>query len=240
VWRVRLANGRAAVVKATPYPADIEAEGLLALGAADAPVPAVLGVGDRVLVLAHVAGTPDWAGVGHKLAALHRHVAETGRFGWCRDNLIGPLPQRNGWIGSWPVFYAERRIRPLLDAPALPPRQRRRLEAALDGPLQELLDSAPPASLIHGDLWSGNVVDGRWLIDPAVCYADREHELAFMTVFGGFPPALFEAYEAAWPLVDGWQRRRPALQLYHLLVHVRLFGAGYVGAVSARLDQLGW
>jgi fructosamine-3-kinase len=84
------------------------------------------------------------------------------------------------------------------------------------------------------------VVAGRWLIDPAVAYCDREYELAFMALFGGLPQALWVAYERAWPLEDGWQQRRPALQLPHLLVHVRLFGSSYLAAVVDRVDQLGW
>jgi fructosamine-3-kinase len=198
----------------------------------------VYAAGDHTLVLQHVTGPADPEGLGRALAATHRMTAP--RFGWHRDNLIGSLPQANPWTERWADFYVEHRIRPHLDAPALPAGVRTRLARACDGPLQELLDSDRPASLIHGDLWSGNIVAGRWLIDPAVCHADREHELAFMTLFGGVPDRVFAAYIEAWPLPDGWQERRPALQLYHLLVHVRLFGAGYVGSVLSRLDALGW
>lgn len=228
------------MVKRTPYPAELEAEGLQALAAAGAPVPEVLRADADLLVLVEVSGPPEWGGLGEALAQVHRIQSKDGRFGWQRDNVIGPLPQPNGWREDWPTFYAEHRVRPHLDAPALPAQLRQRLEAALDGPLQHLLPSRPAASLVHGDLWSGNVVAGRWLIDPAVCHADRELELAFMDLFGGLPASLWEAYLESWPLEDGWQRRRAALQLYHLLVHVRLFGAGYVDGVATRLDALGW
>lgn len=238
VHLVRLEDGRRAVVKRTPYPAEVEADGLAALRAAGAPVPEVLAADTDLLVLEYVRGQPHWGELGERVAELHRVTGP--RFGWQRDNLIGPLPQDNTPSEDWATFYAERRIRPHLDAPALPVVVRDRLEAALDGPLQALLDHQPPASLVHGDLWSGNVVDGRWLIDPAVHRADREFELAFAEVFGGFSGAFTAAYETAWPLPDGWRARRPALQLYHLLVHVRLFGAGYVSAVTSRLDALGW
>lgn len=238
VHRAQLADGTDVVIKRTPYPAAVEADGLRALASAGAPVPAVLRAEDDLLVLEHVRGEPDWAGLGGALAHLHRTVADA--FGWHIDNRIGPLVQGNGWMDSWPEFYADRRVRPLLDAPALPGSLRRRLERGLDGPLADLLPDRPPASLVHGDLWSGNVVDGRWLIDPAVHHADREYELAFMDVFGGFPSVLWDAYMGAWPLDSGWRERRPALQLHHLLVHVQLFGSGYVSAVEARLDALGW
>ncbi|WP_165492040.1 fructosamine kinase family protein [Egibacter rhizosphaerae] len=242
VWRVELTDGRAAVLKRTPYPAGVEADGLAALAAAGAPVPAVLGVGDDVLVLEEVgAGPPgeaEWRDLGRALAGMHADTGEA--YGWHRDNLIGSLPQANDPDDDWPRFYAERRLRPWLGATALPKELRRRLERALDGPLQDLLATGNPPSLVHGDLWNGNVVDGRWLIDPAVHRADREFELAFADLFGGFPPAFHEGYAETWPLPEGWQRRRPALQLYHLLVHVELFGAGFAGAVGSRLDALGW
>lgn len=238
VWHGWLENGRRVVVKRTPYSPAVEADGLGALAEAGAPVPAVVAIGDDLLVLEHVDGPADWSALGRALAGLHRCTGET--FGWHLDNLIGRLPQRNDVSYDWPVFYAEQRIRPHLDAPALPADVRERLEQALDGALQRLLDHDALPSLVHGDLWSGNVVDGRWLIDPAVHRADREFELAFMDLFGGLPSALWDAYLTAWPLDDGWQRRRPALQLYHLLVHVGHFGAAYVPGVTQRLEQLGW
>jgi fructosamine-3-kinase len=244
VYAADLVDGTPAVVKVTPYDPRVEADGLAALREAGAPVPAVLAVDGDLLVLERLAdeGVPpssaDWEALGGALADVHRRTAQ--RYGWHVDNLIGSLPQRNGWRDTWSAFYAEQRIRPWLGAPALPAAVRRRLEQALEGPLHALLPERPPASLVHGDLWSGNVVAGRWLIDPAVCHADREYELAFMDVFGGFPAGLWAAYEAAWPLDPGWRERRPALQLYHLLVHVQLFGGGYVGSVVSRLDALGW
>ena len=95
-------------------------------------------------------------------------------------------------------------------------------------------------SLVHGDLWAGNVVGGQWLVDPAAQHADRELDLAMAALFGGFPPAFRSGYESVWPLDDGWRDRLPAQQLHHLLVHVALFGGGYVEQVAERLDALGW
>lgn len=238
-WQAEWADGRRAFVKRTPYPAAVEAEGLEALRAAGAPVPLVLGTAPHSLVLEWVEGPSDWEGLGSALAAVHRVSAPA--FGWPTDNRLGSLVQRNGEWDDWGLFYAERRVRPFLAASGLTDGLRRRLQASLDGPLQELLTAHGPApSLVHGDLWSGNVVEGRWLIDPAVCHADRELDLAFAAVFGGLPEPFWRAYLEAWPLPDGWEQRRPALQLYHLLAHVKLFGGGYADSVAARLDQLGW
>lgn len=230
---------RTAFVKRTPYPARVEAEGLEALRVGGAPVPQVLGVAEHTLVLEWLSGPSDWEGLGAALARLHRSTREA--FGWESDNRLGSLVQRNGWWTDWGEFYAERRVRPFLSASGVDAELRGRLERALDGPLQQLLNAHDPApSLVHGDLWAGNVIDGRWLVDPAVCFADRELDLAFAHVFGGFPEAFFRAYDTEWPPAEGWAQRRPALQLYHLLAHVKLFGGAYAESVAARLDQLGW
>jgi fructosamine-3-kinase len=235
VRRADLADGRTVVIKATSYDAALEAEGLRALADAGAPTPEVLAVEPRRLVLSYVSGPADWPALGTALAQVHRRSAD--RFGWHRDNVIGPLPQRNTWTRRWPDFYVERRLAPYLAD--LPVRTAARLERAMTGPLWEMLDHDTVASLVHGDLWVGNVVDGRWLIDPAVHHADREVDLAMLALFGDAPTAFHRAYAAAWPLDPGWQRRRPALQLAPLLVHVRLFGGGYVAGVERRLDEVG-
>lgn len=231
----RLADGRAVVVKRTPYPAPIEARGLRLLAAAGAPVPEVLAVDDTTLVLESVDGPEGWAGLGAAVAATHRTTGPA--FGLDHDNRIGPLVQPGGWYDDWPTCYAQARLASHL--PDLPADLASRIEAALPR-VAEVLPADPPASLIHGDLWSGNIVAGRWLIDPAVSYADRELDLAFSRLFGGLPRAFYRGYDEAWPLADGWQAREPLLQLHHLLVHVRLFGGGYRRAVERRLDTLGW
>jgi fructosamine-3-kinase len=238
VWRAETVDGRAVIVKKAPYDVAVEADGLAALAHAGAPVPGVLAAeGDR-LVLEAVGGPPDWDALGEAVA--HTHAVTASAYGWHRDNLIGELVQPNAWHADWPAFFYAQRIAPFLDAPGLPGDLRTRLQRAGSGPLARLLPARPPASLIHGDLWAGNVVEGRWLIDPAVNHADRELELAFAALFGGLPPAFWQAYQRVWPLPAGWRERRPALQLYHLLVHVAHFGSGWAGGVADRLDALGW
>ena len=226
-------------IKHTAYDARLEADGLQRLAQAGAPVPEVLGVDQDELVMEWVSGPSDWEALGSALASLHRTTADA--FGYDFDNVIGSLPQSNPWTQSWGEFFAQNRVQVHLNDPAVPAPLRHRLEAASGGLLPALLDEhLPVPSLIHGDLWSGNIVDGSFLIDPAVSFSDREVELAFMAVFGGLPQAMWNGYLDVWPLADGWERRRPALQLHHLLVHVRIFGGGYIRMVEDRLDRLGW
>ncbi|MCA1779765.1 MAG: fructosamine kinase family protein [Xanthomonadaceae bacterium] len=105
----------------------------------------------------------------------------------------------------------------------------------------------PQASLLHGDLWSGNVAtlgrdehrDEGVVFDPAVHYGDRECDLAMADLFGGFDAGFFAAYQGHWPLQRGWRERRRFYQLYHLLNHANLFGGHYVGICRKLIDQLG-
>jgi fructosamine-3-kinase len=237
--RATLADGRDVVVKRCSYPAAQEAEGLRALAAAGVPSPAVLGVGAHILVLEHVDGPPDWAGLGRAIARMHRHTAE--RFGWHEDNYAGRFTQDNRWCDDWPTFYSRRRVLAHLAHAEVPDPLRRRLERACAGPLPALLRQVPPASLTHGDLWAGNIIDGRWLVDPAVSYADRELDLAYMRLGKGLPAELTDAYDDEYPPAPDFEERRPALQLHKLLVNVRHFGpAAYVPRIEATLDSYGW
>ena len=98
--------------------------------------------------------------------------------------------------------------------------------------LAELLPRDATPSLIHGDLWSGNVLwtsRGPAGVDPACAYADREMEFGITTLFGGLSERAFSAYDEAWPMESGWRERNPLYQLYHLMNHAVLFGGSYAG-----------
>lgn len=233
-----LADGREVVVKRCPYPVDQEADGLAALTAAGAPVPAVLGAAAHTLVLEFVTGDPDWAGLGRAVARLHRTVAD--RFGWPIPNFHGRFPQDNTWTDTWPAFYVDRRVRPQLARADLPTELRTRIGTACDGPLRELLRPSPPASLTHGDLWPGNMIGGRALVDPAVSHADRELDLAYLSLSDSLPGEFLSAYEREYPVDPGFPERRPALLLHKHLVNVRHFGERSLPQLWALLEHYGW
>jgi fructosamine-3-kinase len=236
--RAVLADGRTVLIKRCPYPAAQEADGLRALAAAGAPAPGILGVGDRTLVLEWLQGEPDWPALGRAVARMHRHTAD--RFGWPVDNYAGRFPQDNTWTDDWPTFYVRHRVLPQLNRAEVPPEVRHRIEHACAGPLPVLLRPDPPASLTHGDLWPGNMIDGRWLVDPAVSYADRELDLAYLSLSDDLPPEFMTAYLAEYPVDPGFDERRPALLLHKHLVNVRHFGERILPRLTALLDTYGW
>jgi fructosamine-3-kinase len=176
--------------------------------------------------------------LGRGLAEIHRTTAEA--FGLEEDNFIGILPQPNGWYPSWTDFYRERRLLPqirLASEQGLLPERRSRLLHRLCERLEQWLERPGlRPSLLHGDLWNGNALTDSGgtpcLIDPAVYFGDREVDLAFSEMFGGFPDPFYDAYNEAFPLPPEFSDRKPLYQLYHLLVHLNLFGEAYGAAVD--------
>jgi protein-ribulosamine 3-kinase len=171
--------------------------------------------------------------LGHGLAALHR--AGEGGWGGGPDGFIGALPQANAAADGWAEFWRARRLEPQLrlaharDAAPADAATWDRLFGALPALLQPA--EAEGASLLHGDLWSGNVLatrEGPALVDPAAYTGHREVDLAMADLFGGFDARFHAAYAERWPLTPGYaEARRGVYQLYYLLVHVNLFGAAY-------------
>lgn len=246
---------RDAFIKTGPASAvsmfEAEAEGLRELAAAgEIRVPDVIdfGVEDGEAFIAierlsfERATAASQSLFGEQLAALHRHTSD--RHGWRRDNTIGPTPQQNTWSDSWIEFFREHRLRFQLELAASNGYggELQSLGEDLDGRLAQLFEGyEPQASLCHGDLWGGNwgVADGVPVIfDPAVYYGDRESDIAMTLLFGGFGREFYRAYERAWPMAPGHERRLKLYQLYHVLNHLNLFGTGYLNQALGLLHSL--
>lgn len=181
-----------------------------------------------------------WELLGHELASLHKAgcsvFADDKKYGFLSDNYIGMSPQKNTPCTSWIEFYSENRLKvqfkraeSYFDAPDL-----KRIQSLLDN-LDRLLIEPEYPSLLHGDLWSGNVITGNdgkaWIIDPAVYVGHREVDLAMTELFGGFPCGFYASYNETAPIENGYDTRRELYNLYQLLNHLNMFGGSYLSSV---------
>jgi fructosamine-3-kinase len=215
------------------------------------PVPRVYYAGDDLLVMDFIA--TDGGGItpsierhaGALIAALH--AVPRPSFGYARDTLIGPLAQPNPQSARWVPFFRDHRLlhmaRAAQEEGALPSALFARIERFAARIEQHLIEPAHPA-LLHGDLWTGNVLvrGGRVaaLVDPAIYFGHPEIELAFATLFGTLGESFFAAYQERLALEPGFhEERREIYNLYPRLVHVRLFGSGYLAGIEATLARLG-
>jgi len=170
---------------------------------------------------------------GQSLARLHKHSSDS--FGLYIDNYMGSLPQINKKHSTWNEFFIEERLKKQvsLGKEYFSPDELRSFEN-LYAKLTDLIPFESPA-LLHGDLWGGNYMvsdDGKaCLIDPAVYYGHREVDIAMTTLFGGFDDQFYESYNQEYPLEKGWQQRLDIFKLYPLLIHLNLFGTGYLGSI---------
>lgn len=182
-----------------------------------------------------------WEGFAYGLAVLHRNTNEY--FGLDHDNYMGSLSQSNNQHPTWYYFFTEERLEKQVklgrDKGEIPSNVVRHFEK-LYSVLPELIPGEPPA-LLHGDLWSGNFMTGHdgkaCLIDPAVYYGHRESDIAMTQLFGGFSGEFYAAYNRVFPLAKGWEKRVDILNLYPLLIHVNLFGGGYLSQVKRIVER---
>jgi len=254
VYRADMTDGSKMVVKTGAAGSGLAIEGAMLVYLAkhsDLPVPEVFHAEDSLLLMSWVesSGSLGAASQHHAadlLAALH--TVRGDQFGHETDTLIGGLHQPNPKTQSWIDFFRDHRLLHMgheaLQAGRLPRRTLARIED-LSYRLDEWIEEPEFPSLIHGDMWGGNVlVKGDKIsgfIDPAIYYADPEIELAFSTLFNTFSDPFFARYQEHRPLKPGFFEERIELyNLYPLLVHVRLFGGSYVGSVERTLDRFGF
>ena len=182
-----------------------------------------------------------WKDLAQQLSLIHRSTYS--HFGLHSDNYIGTLTQKNDLFESWGNFYATTRILPIAkicrDASYLNPLECSSIER-LCLRFGEIYPLEAP-SLLHGDLWSGNILnsmDQRAIfIDPAIYYGHREMDIAMTQLFGGFSSLFLETYNSLFALAKGWESRLKYSQLYYLLVHLALFGPSYHRSVKAIISR---
>ncbi len=213
--------------------------------------PEVLGIGsdsdNSFLLLEYISAKPPisryWDTLGEELAALHRADLSPGIvFGYESDNYIGTSPQINTPNKSWILFFRDCRLIPQFQAVRnyFNTDELSRISRLLSNLDRYLIEPDHP-SLLHGDLWIGNILrgsDGKaWLIDPAVYYGHSEADLAMTELFGGFPYRFYQSYWSAVGMDPGYKDRKDIYNLYHLINHLRLFGGAYLTSVLSIISH---
>lgn len=180
-----------------------------------------------------------WEVFAHELAAMHRAGTEefvVGGFGFVHDNFIGAGSQVNTVHDSWISFFRDCRLEPQIRRAFhyFGAEERKKIAGLLERIDSFLIEPEYP-SLLHGDLWSGNVMAGNdgkaWLIDPAVSIGHAEADIAMTELFGGFPQVFYDAYKEVVSMQPDYRKRRDLYNLYHLLNHLNLFGRSYLPSI---------
>ncbi|MEA3479951.1 MAG: fructosamine kinase family protein [Bacteroidota bacterium] len=222
-----------------------EAKGLSLLKlAAEVDVPTVIEAGETgnysFLLLNYIEAAPKridfWESFGFALARLHKHSNDF--FGLDHDNYIGSLPQINNKHRDWNSFFVTERLERQVKMAQEQGLIGRSVVSRFEKLYARLSQIMPveAASLIHGDLWTGNYMTGAngqaVIIDPAVYYGHREMDIGMSRLFGSFDPSFYDAYNQEYPMEPGWRERVDICNLYPLMVHVNLFGSSYVASVE--------
>ncbi|MDR9827065.1 fructosamine kinase family protein [Vibrio sp. FNV 38] len=177
---------------------------------------------------------------GRQLAKLHSW-GDQKEYGYDLDNFLGDTFQPNTWMKNWSRFFSEQRIGWQLQLLKEKGIHIVDIDECIEEAHQRLLNHCPRPSLLHGDLWHGNVgqsVVGPVLYDPACYWGDRECDIAMTELFGAFDADFYRGYNEEWPLDIGYQTRKPIYQLYQVLNHLNLFGGQYLAQAERLIHQI--
>lgn len=176
----------------------------------------------------------DWFSAGQQLAQLHQKHSTQG-YGFDCTTYCGETAQDNRWNTHWADFFINQRLQPLINQLTASNIYFATSRLCLTRCQALLTEHTPAASLLHGDLWSGNIgfnpdksLSYPMIFDPASYYGDAETDLAMTELFGRFPKKFYDGYQSISPISEQYEQRRSVYQLYHVLNHALLFGQNYI------------
>jgi len=251
-YKITLCDKREYFIKSygeNPQMLQSELKGLTLLGSCKAiKVPKVIEIIDEYLILEYIpsqkASNVHFKEFGTQLAFLHQ--IKNDFFGLDHDNFIGRTPQSNTPYDTWEAFFKTQRLEYQYQLLC----QKNRISTQFDDLFHRLIEiyqlllknHDPTPSLLHGDIWFGNLMvnlDNQVvIIDPASYFGDREADLAMTKLFGGFPNEFYKSYEKVAPLPLGWEKRFVLYNLYHIMNHMNLFGMSYEHQAIAMIKSL--
>lgn len=193
-----------------------------------------------------------WENFAENLGNMHKStteafiskedLAEGKIFGFYEDNYIGKTKQINSPKITWVDFFRENRLAPQFKMAEkyFSTEDFKLIDKLLDNLADFLIEPRSP-SLLHGDLWAGNVMcdtkPQAMLIDPACYVGHPEADIAMTELFGGFSDRFYAAYKNTGLLQPQYEERRDLYNLYHLLNHLNMFGESYLPAVKSILEK---
>lgn len=186
------------------------------------------------------ASNQNWYQFGKQLATMHKQSSH-GQFGWQHDNYIGTTPQPNSWQSNWRTFFAEQRIGWQLQLLAEKSIKLGSIDYIINVCHDALLHHQVTPSLVHGDLWQGNIGfsdNAAYIFDPASYYGDREVDIAMSELFGQMPDEFYQGYQEVFPLDADYDKRKLIYNFYHILNHANLFGGVYIEQSKANLSRI--
>lgn len=181
-----------------------------------------------------------WRDLARQLAQLHKQH-DQAMYGFDWDNMLGSTPQPNKWQANWSSFFSEQRLGWILQLLLEQGFGFGNIDQLVEQCRQRLHHHQPAPSLLHGDLWRGNVGftgDNAAVFDPACYFGDRETDLAYSTLFGRFPEDFYHSYQQHYPLDDAYSDRKDLYNLYHILNHAYLFRGAYLVQAQEMIKQL--
>ena len=186
----------------------------------------------------------DQKNLGKGLGEMHLNSTTSNPkiFGYEVEGFIGVTDQKKGWENNWIDCFLNLRIIPqlsILKSSVLDKETKNKVKEKIK---KELLNHEPINTLVHGDLWSGNVginKSGKGVIfDPASWWADNEVDIAMTKLFGGFRKEFYEEYHKIFPQKKGFEKRIIIYNFYHILNHANMFGGSYFYQVENYVREI--